>query len=222
MGSSLIRVLCFQCFRYGWLQLPARSERRWALWLFLLGGLVSAKSTGFNFTHYYALIAPPAALFAGQGLDHLLRRPRLARVLFIPATALSLTLLVVVLPVFAIREHRPYSALVAELDRRPGELYVLGDHAEIYAYADRQPERRFFFSVPLVFREDWGASTRADLLACPPELLVLPSSDSDQFQVDWAAEVADTYRTRLEFDNASLLTDPAHVCMSGNMTSFFP
>lgn len=193
-------------------------ERRWTLWLLFVGGVLAAKSTGFNATHYYALITPAAALFAGQGLDWLLHRPRLTRAIVVPATLICVSLVVLGLSLFTTSDHyRPYSDFVAEIDGRPGELYVLGDHAEIYAYAERQPERRYFFGVPLVFREDWGASTRAQLLACPPALLVLPTGNF--FEVDWAEDVASVYGTRIEFKNASLLTDATHQCGAGEPAS---
>ena len=192
-------------------------ERRWALWLLLISGMVAAKSTGFNATHYYALITPAAALFAGEGLDRLLRRPRLMAVVLAPATLVWLSVVVAGLSILVIGGHRPYSDIVAELKGRPGELYVLGDHPEIYAYADRQPQRRYFFAVPLVFRKDWGSSMRAELLACPPEFLVLPSIT--RFRVEWAGDLAAVYRTRLEFKKATLLTDPKHSCVARDLTN---
>jgi len=187
-------------------------ERRWVVWIFLAGSVAAVKSTGYNFGHYYVLMAPAAALLAGAGFDDLLRRGRLARAVLVPSALMSTAAIFsgFLLLAFDSDRDRLYDDVVAEIDRHPGELYMLGTLPEIYMLADRQPERQYFFSIPLVFNERWGEETRADLLACPPDLLVIPKVNWTQ--VDWTSDVADAYRTRMEFKNASLLTDPERVC----------
>jgi hypothetical protein len=100
--------------------------------------------------------------------------------------------------------------LVAEVRSSPGELYVLGDRSQIYAYSNRRPERRFFYSVPLAVHQEWGDRMRAELLTCPPDVLVVPAFVL--FPVDWVDEVASVYRQRVEFPDGMLYRQPHHTC----------
>ncbi|MGD0765695.1 MAG: hypothetical protein ABR978_05255 [Dehalococcoidia bacterium] len=91
-----------------------------------------------------------------------------------------------------------------------GEVYVLGDRTYLYAYAGRQPERRFFYSVPLVARPEWGEQMRRDLLACLPDLLVIPKESV--FPVDWQDDVVSGYERRTDYDDGVVLTQPKQRC----------
>jgi hypothetical protein len=179
------------------------------IWLWLLCGLAAVKATGYDFMHYYALLVPPAAILAAQGLDYLLTRRRLGIYLLAPTAALTLWAISDV--VLSLAQHqRPFTQLVTEIDSHEGELYVLGGYSEIYIYADRQPERRLFFSVPLVMRADWGRQTRDDLLSCPPRVLVIPARN--QFPVAWADDISSRYASRADFAKGSVFTQPLIEC----------
>ena len=93
---------------------------------------------------------------------------------------------------------------------KDGELYVLGDRSEIYAYAGRQPQRRFFSSIPLAMIPAWGEEAKAGLIACPPAILVVP--DSPTFTVPWTEENERLYGTRDDHPSGVVFTNPLYAC----------
>ncbi|MGD0114715.1 MAG: hypothetical protein ABSC13_01755 [Dehalococcoidia bacterium] len=182
-------------------------QRRALLWLWLACGVVSVKATGLDWGHDYALLAPPAALFAAIGLERILQRRAVALALGVVG-ALVVALIVVVLPWSG---ARPQQAMLDTIHTAKGEVYVLGDRTYLYAYADRQPERRFFYSVPLVARRDWGEAMRQQLIACPPALIVIPKHIV--FPVDWEDDIKAIYTTQTEYDDGLVLTQPMVPCV---------
>lgn len=181
-------------------------QRNRLLWLWALCGLIAVKATGFNFAHYYALLVPPSALLAGIGMDRLLqRRPSLKAL-----GVLSVLAIVVVLAGLWFAITPPHQPLLDAVRANDGEVYVLGDRTEIYAHADRQPERRFFYSVPLAVRPDWGREMKRALRECPPDVLVIPYENL--FPMDWSEEVASVYKRRAEFEDGAVLTKPRFMC----------
>lgn len=185
-------------------------ERRAAIWMLAATSFIATKSTGLNFGHYYALLAPSAALLAGIGMVQLRGNARSIVWILVPSTLLAILIVAVGLFAFAIRDRDRFRQDWEELRAHPGELYVLGGHPEIYVYADRQPARRYFFSVPLVVNEHWGEETRADLIACPPDVLVVPAAN--EFQVDWVNDLVDVYASRREVDAGAIYTEPLTRC----------
>jgi 4-amino-4-deoxy-L-arabinose transferase-like glycosyltransferase len=185
-------------------------ERRLVVWLLILSSFLAMRSTGLNFGHYYALLAPAAALLAGVGLEYLTRHTRRAVWVLVPSTVIGVTVLAAGLLAYALLDDPSYEEVVREIDHHPGELYVLGGHSEIYAYTDRQPLRRYFFSPPMVFNEHWGDETRADLLACAPDVMLIP--ERNEFQVGWADEIGDVYALRKDFDFGVLYAEPFIDC----------
>jgi 4-amino-4-deoxy-L-arabinose transferase-like glycosyltransferase len=185
-------------------------QRNRLIWLWAACGVVSVKVTGLDWGHAYALLAPPAALFAGIGLESILQR-RIATVMLGVMTAAVVALIIVALPWSG---ARPPQAMLDTIHTAKGEVYVLGDKTQLYAYADRQPERRFFVSGHLVARRDWGEAMRQQLIACPPDLLVVPKRNV--FPVDWEDDVTAGYEQRTEYDAAVLFTQPRVPCGAGD------
>jgi hypothetical protein len=58
----------------------------------------------------------------------------------------------------------------------------------------------------VVARPDWGEEMRQDLLACPPDILVIPNGSI--FPVDWQDDVVPGYERRSEYDDSVVLTQP--------------
>lgn len=184
----------------------ALPDARLLLWVAC--GYVSVKLTGFDFPHYYALAVPPVALLAGAGARGVsLRSPGLRALGAVSAALLVAGLVVALL--------RPGDPLAEEARRTPGELYVLGDRSELYAYAGRKPQRRFFYSVPLVVDRDRGASVRDDLTRCPPDVVVVPRNNV--FSVDWQDDVGALYHERVEFDEGVIYRHPRAPCVEGEV-----
>ena len=173
-------------------------------------GVVSIKASGFDYDHYYALLIPPLALLAPDGLVYLGRRPRVRLVLVASGAIAVLLWSLASYVLLGPKSPGPYEVLSAAAAAKPGELYVLGDRSEVYTYARRQPERRFFSSIPLVMRTDWGDEARSDLLACPPAVFVVPSSE--HFTVTWTGDVERLYATREDYVAGSIFTNPSTTC----------
>lgn len=183
-------------------------QRDRLIWVWALCALISVRASGLNNAYQYVLLAPPAALLAGIGLDRILR----SRILAVTESILSAgTLVAVATALVLFGGARPFEPMVDAVRTAEGEVYVLGGKTEIYIYADHQPQRRFFYSVPLVVRSDWGREMREQLLACPPDVLVIP--EGSLFQVDWTDDVAPIYEERTEFDSGMVLTQPSVPCV---------
>ncbi len=184
----------------------ALCRERAALIVWALCGVVAVKVSGFDYDHYYALLMPPLALLASEGLLYV-HRHRSLRYVFAPAGGVALLLCgLTVIAVVDTAGRSPSERLADAIGSEPGEVYVLGSRPEVYVYAERQPQRRFFFSIPLVMKEDWGEETRAGLLACPPAVLVVP--ETDIYEVDWRDEVERLYAERADYDGGSVFTEP--------------
>jgi hypothetical protein len=181
-------------------------------WLFLACGLASTKLSGQQFNHYYVLLLPAAALFAGLGLDWAWNHRAGRSVVALAAVAAVLPTCVGFVPL--IRDyasiHHPFGEARATIDATPGEFYLLGDHSQPYLHADRMPERRFFFDVPLVVRPEWGEQVRQDLLACPPAVLV--TAEDRLFHVAWQDDVTSLYGRRIVTDGGTVYLDPIRHC----------
>jgi 4-amino-4-deoxy-L-arabinose transferase-like glycosyltransferase len=185
--------------------------RRAILILWAASGYVAAKATGYDFTHYYILLLPPVALLAGLGFDRYLTR-RAVRWVSPLSVSLAASVAFLGVALLSAQADDPFDEFVrSNGELPPGELYVLGFRSEIYAYAGRQPERRFFFSVPLILSEEWGRTARAELARCPPVVLVIPDEDP-LFPVDWSPEIAQLYRVRQEYERGIVLTEPLRPC----------
>jgi hypothetical protein len=170
--------------------------------------VISAQSTGLGFPHYYALLMPSLALYAGSGWQRFRERQLNPYYVLIPAT-LTLTIVGITL-VAMFAATRQHSQLINAVKSEPGEFYMLGDRSQIYAQAERWPERRIFYSVPAVVRDDWGESLRANLISCPPAVLVIPARSV--FKIEWHEDLTRLYRGERQFDDGTLYTDPYVVC----------
>jgi hypothetical protein len=182
------------------------------LWLLLACGVAATKLSGQQFDHYYVLLLPAAALLAGRGLDWALElRP--ARLVLAAATAAALVPIVAGVPTL-VRDfnsiHHPLANANAAIDATPGELYVLADHAQPYLHAGRAPQRRFFYDIPLSVRPGWSEQTRAELLACPPAVLV--TLEDARFPAPWRHEITALYGRRIGIEGGSVYLDPSHHC----------
>ncbi len=202
----------------GWLPLIAAAiagawfVRDLRVWLVALGGVASVKLSGQQFNHYYTLLAPGVALLAGPGIAW--AWPRIA-----PRTTLVALAVLSTLPVvFGFSPlitdyhdiHHPLGAAAAEIAATPGEFYVLGDHGQSYVFADRQPERRFFFASPAVVRPEWGDQLRASLVACPPAVLVV--AEDALFPVPWQSDVTSLYTREIDTPAGAVYLDPTQPC----------
>lgn len=176
----------------------------------MASAVVAAKGGGFHFSHYYLFFAPPVALLASEGLSLLWRR-RALRIVLSLAAAFGIALAYEAVDTAA--GNNRYKDVTAAIRSEPGELFVLGGSTQIYTYASKQPQRRFFFDVPLAVRKDWGVSAEHELLTCPPDVLVVPGNGL--FKLGWVGDVEAGYRNRREFANATLLTDPNRLCGHG-------
>ncbi len=183
-------------------------RRQWPVLVWAVCATIAVKSAGFDFGHYYLFVAPPVALLAGGGLDQMLRR-RAYRIALSLGLGCSIGLFLIVFIVL-LRASEPYRDVADAVRLQPGELYVLGDRSQIYVLADRQPERRYFFNVPLAVSASRAAEARASLIACPPELLVVPQTIL--FKVDWAGQVTELYSERRQFAHAILFSRPTRLC----------
>ncbi|MBF6599768.1 MAG: glycosyltransferase family 39 protein [Dehalococcoidia bacterium] len=186
----------------------SRRDPRLLLWAAF--GLAAVKATGRDYGYYYVPMLPPVALLAGQALPALLQPGRLRRVVAAAATA-SLVAAVVAL-VIGWRIGEQYEPLRAVIGNKSTELYVLGDDARVYAYAGRQPVRRFFYGVPLSLNSTWSDSTRDALLRCPPQTLVVPSDPSTPFPIPWTSQLTSLYRERQTLPAAVVLSQPTTTC----------
>ena len=174
---------------------------------------VNGYAAGTDYPHYYMLLFVPLALAAAPGLRQMTLRPRLR--LMLAGSALGTTLLVAVGLTAALTRDDPGDPVVDAINRSEGEFYMLGGHPEFYLLAERYPQRRWFFDIPLIVNEDWGAELRASLRECPPAVLVIdvPQEDThDPFPLAWAEEVAPLYANREDFDGFAALTDPIIRC----------
>ncbi len=183
----------------------AMRKPRSILLLWLACALLATQSTGYGFGHYYALLTPPAGLLIALGTEQL---PRVARRALLPAlTVISLALVGLTLTLIV---TQPQDAMIEAIRETDGELYVLGDRAQLYADAGRQPQRKYFYSVPLVVDTKRGTAMRAELLRCPPAVLVVP--ERNVFPVPWASDLATAYGERLEFAGGVVYRRPYSVC----------
>jgi hypothetical protein len=195
----------------------AARMRSGVAWAMAAGGLVAVKAAPFDFAHYYALLAPAAALFAGAAWYWLCRSP------WSPARRRTLTavgavaaapglLLVVAATAHLATQPGPYEDVSAATRAVDGELYVLGDASQVYLEAGTIPELRVFFASPLAMDRSLGERTRSELVACAPDVLVVPKRAA-LFEVEWAAEVERQYRERRGFREAWMFTSPARPCL---------
>jgi 4-amino-4-deoxy-L-arabinose transferase-like glycosyltransferase len=190
----------------------AAKSRTMLLIVWVLCGYLSAKLPGYDFTHYYILMAPPLALLAGQGLDaYLIRRPWTWVSPLSVASVLSLGIVAAV-ALTSVFTRDDFERYMAERTLPAGELYVLGHLSEIYVYADREPQRRIFFSVPLVVNEEWGAIERQSLIDCPPAVVVIPHRSQEIFPIGWIDDIRALYGERDEYSGGTLLTGPISPC----------
>ncbi|TAK59380.1 MAG: hypothetical protein EPO22_10235 [Dehalococcoidia bacterium] len=186
--------------------------RNGRLWMFLACGLATTKLSGQQFNHYYVLLLPAAALFAGLGLDWAWNHRAARGALGAAAIAAILPVCIGFVPLVRDYDsiHHPFGDAQAVIDATPGEFYLLGDHSQPYVHAGRMPERRFFFDVPLVIRPEWGEQVRQDLLACPPAVLV--TAEDRLFHVAWQDEVTSLYGRRILTDGGTVYLNPSHRC----------
>lgn len=182
------------------------------LWLFFACGLATTKLSGQQFNHYYVLLMPAIALFAGLGLDWAWSHRAARGALGVAAVAAILPVCVGFVPLIRDYDsiHHPFGDARATIDATPGEFYVLGDHSQPYVHAGRMPGRRFFFNVPLVVRPEWGDQVRQDLLACPPAVLV--TAEDRLFHVAWQDDVTSLYGRRIVTDGGTVYLDPVRHC----------
>lgn len=189
-------------------------ERRAFVWLWALCAVLAWKLTSFDFAHYYGLIVAPAAVLAASGVDRWISRrrsfgPRFISRLSFATTAGASGLLVVIAIPMAVSESDAFGDTIRAIKRADGELYVLGDRSQIYVLADRQPERRLFFHVPMAVGEPWSSEARASLEACPPDVLVVPAS---LFRVEWRRDIAAMYAFSRAYEGAVVYTSPMREC----------
>jgi hypothetical protein len=173
-------------------------------------GVLSIKASGYNYAHYYALLMPPLAILASDGVLYMQRR-RPYQIALAASGVLAVSL--VCFAVFTIVRPAPPgpNQLLGEAAAQTdGELYVLSDRSDIYEYAGRQPQRRFFSSIPLAMIPAWGEAARAGLIACPPAVLVVPNRA--EFTVPWADEIERLYRTRDDYSSGTVFTSPLYAC----------
>lgn len=187
-----------------------RSRHR-TLLLWAACGFLAAKATGRDYGYYYVPLLPAAALLAGIGLEPLLASRRALLSTLAPAAAASVVAGAVALW-WSWRATERYEPLAAAVRATRGETYVLGDDARVYAYASRQPSRRFFYSVPLAVNPLWGDVAREALLACPPATLVVPADPGSPFNVAWSADLERLYAHHASFAAGALFTEPRIVC----------
>jgi hypothetical protein len=202
----------------GWLPLIAAAiagawyVRDVRAWLVALGGVASVKLSGQQFNHYYTLLAPGVALFAGAGIAWAWPRIAARTTLFALAALSTLPVVFGFSPLITDYGdiHHPLGTAAAEISATPGEFYVLGDHGQSYVFADRQPQRRFFFASPAVVRPEWGDQLRADLIACPPAVLVV--AEDALFPVPWQSDVTSLYTRKIETPAGAVYLDPTTTC----------
>lgn len=184
----------------------AHAARDWRCLAWLGCAYLSVKLGGYDFRHYYALLSPPAALLAASGMSRSWHRSPLLWA-FASVTGV---LIVSGFILGVVTKITTGSGLVGEVRRSDGELYVLGDRSQIYVESNRRPQRRFFYSVPLVVHDRWGQLMREELLSCPPDVLVVPTPV--MFPVDWADDVAALYGNRVEFAEGMVYREPNRTC----------
>jgi len=182
--------------------------RSGAAWVCAACAILSVKATSYDFAHYYALLAAPAALLAAAGLEFpLAGTPRRAGLAALTVVALATSISGLY---FAERSRHAYDGLTEVVSREAGEVYMLGDHSQVYEYVSRRPRRTWFFAVPLVVRPRWGEQARLDLLDCPPDVLIV--SNDSLFQVAWTADLEALYANRVDFEPADVFTNPIKHC----------
>lgn len=186
-------------------------------WALFICGMLYVKASPFDFAHYYAMLAPGAAVFAGAGIAALLSRPDRSGVKFAAAGIAAVACLPAAV-LFALSfgyqatHTSPYADVAAGARRIDGDVYVLGSAPQIYIQASRTPQHRFFFTPPLAVRERWGQETRAALVACPPGALVVP--DDDVFTIEWTDDVTALYNEEVRYAHATMYSQPAQPCTS--------
>jgi hypothetical protein len=161
-----------------------------------------------EYAHYYILLAPPMAFFAATGFEHMGQRIRLRRLLY--ASGLVSTVLFAASLPLLVRTRTQYNALVDAIARTDGEVYGIGSPPQLYPYAGRVPERRFFFENPLIIREDWRDATKEGLQRCTPDALVLARDLPDELM--WADELRSSYQAGRRFGDLDLLIAPLDPC----------
>jgi hypothetical protein len=202
----------------GWLPLIAAAVagawfvRDLRVWLVALGGVASVKLSGQQFNHYYTLLAPGVALLAGPGIAWAWPRIAPRSTLFALAALSTLPIIFGFSPLITDYGdiHHPLGAAAAEIAAAPGEFYVLGDHGQSYVFADRQPQRRFFFVSPAVVRPEWGDELRAGLIACPPAVLVV--AEDSLFPVRWQTDVTSLYSRKIDTPAGAVYLNPTTTC----------
>jgi len=196
---------------WGLLAIGALRTRDARPWLLAACGAAAVKSPGQQFDHYYALLAPGAAMLAVPGI--LWVWPRL-----LPRATLVAVALLALLPVALgfpslIRNydqnHHPLGDARRAIDATPGELYMLGDQEQPYVQAHRQPQRRFFFYVPATVEPRWGEQLRTDLLACPPAILV---DAAVSLSIPWHDEITALYTRSIATHTGTVYLDPRTHC----------
>lgn len=193
--------------------------------VFLLAALslAAVKAPGYDFSHYYALLAPAAAMLAAiallRGASFLRDRDgplpvRAARATLVSIAAVCAAAAAIVnvagIVYLAVNED-PYADIARAARAHPGEVYVLGEKGQVYVLAGRMPERRFFTSIPLAVREDWGQAAQRDLRACPPDVLVT-IGDKPLFDIPWQREIVAMYGTHVVFEHGAVHTAPSPAC----------
>jgi hypothetical protein len=167
---------------------------------------------GYEFAHYYNLLAAPLAIFAGIGMERMLRDKR-ATILLGAAGCFSLAIVGAGIALVS-SQSAEYGDLVRTVRSSPGELYMLGGYPQVYVDADRPPQRRFFYNVPLIVSSQAANETRNGLRDCPPELLVVNNKpDSQWAAITWPREIENLYGQRRTFGDFDLLTEPIVPCV---------
>jgi hypothetical protein len=187
-------------------------SRNAALLVWAVCGVAAVKASGNDYDHYYALLAPPVALLGVEGIAYMYRRPVLGAVLAATCAWAVLIFGAAAIARFRVTPNGPYEVLGHATAAKPGEVYVLGSRSDVYTYADRQPRRRFFFSIPYVIRPHWAEEAGADLLSCPPDVLVVLSNDGD-WPIPFRDDVTALYARSEQYEAGTVYTEPAPACV---------
>ena len=130
------------------------------------------------------------------------------------AVASCLTVAATVAGIVLVNRPAPeYTALVEAIQQRPGELYMFGGYPQVYISAGREPDRRFFYNVPLIVSKQAFEETVSGLRSCSPELVVVDNKpDAEWAPIAQRADIDRLYARRQSFGDFDLLTDPAQSC----------